>query len=810
MHDHDRGAALAEPMNAESNYYTCPMHPEVRQQGPGRCPICKMHLVPVKPGTQAPTVGPDQCQEGAGAAACCASDQGAGPPANTPRVSSNHGHDHAGRAHQEFNIEGGQGIYTCPMHPEIRHAGPGDCPICGMALEPLEPSAQSPDNSELRSMKRRFWVSAALTLPLFALEMLRHLPALATFTHESAHWFGWFGLAVATPVVFWGGWPFFVRAAHSLRNRSLNMFTLIALGIGAAFGYSLVAQMAPGLFPAAYKSHGVVEVYFEAAAVITTLVLLGQVLELKARSNTSAAIRSLLGLAPKTARRISPAGDEDLPLERVQKGDKLRVRPGEKIPVDGVVIEGQSSVNESMLTGEAIPAEKRAGDKVIGATLNGSGSLVIEARQVGAETVLSRIVQSVAQAQRSRAPIQRLADALSAWFVPLVIVAAMLTFFGWLIWGPEPALPYAVANAVAVLIIACPCALGLATPISIMVATGRGATSGVLFKEAQAIELMRKVTTLVVDKTGTLTEGKPSLATVEAMPPFSDGELLRLAASLEQGSEHPYAEALLAAARERKLKLSEAVSFETWAGKGVVGSVGERRIALGSKRLLDELGVFTDARLDRAEALRADGQTALFMAVNGVLAGVFGLVDAIKDSTPQALRSLEAQGVKVVMLTGDNGVTAETVARKLGIAEVRAEVLPEQKASVIREMQGRGEIVAMAGDGINDAPALAQAHVGIAMGSGTDIAMESAGVTLVKGDLQGIARARSLSQAAMRNIGQNLFFAFFYNAAGIPVAAGLLYPLLGWLLSPMLAAAAMSLSSVSVIGNALRLRSVQR
>ncbi len=809
MHDHDRGAALAKPMNAESNYYTCPMHPEVRQQGPGRCPICKMHLVPEKPGAQASTVGPDQCKEGPGAAACCASDHGAGPPANTPRVSSNHGHDHTGRSHQEFNIEGGQGIYTCPMHPEIRHAGPGDCPICGMALEPLEPSAQSPDDSELRSMKRRFWVSAALTLPLFALEMLRHLPALATFTHESAPWFGWFGLAVTTPVVSWGGWPFFVRAAHSLKNRSLNMFTLIALGVGAAFGYSLVAQFAPGLFPAAYKSHGVVEVYFEAAAVITTLVLLGQVLELKARSNTSAAIRSLLGLAPKTARRIRPTGDEDILLEHLHRGDKLRVRPGEKIPVDGVVIEGQSSVNESMLSGEAVPAEKRAGDKVIGATLNGSGSLVIEARQVGAETVLSRIVHLVAQAQRSRAPIQRLADSVSAWFVPLVILASLLTFVGWLTWRPGPALPYAVANAVAVLIIACPCALGLATPISIMVATGRGATSGVLFKDAQAIELMRKVTTLVVDKTGTLTEGRPSLAIVVAMPPFSDDELLRLAASLEQGSEHPYAEALLDAARKGKLKLSKAASFETRAGKGVVGSVEEKRIALGSKRLLEELGVSTDALHARAEALRADGQTTLFVAVNGALAGVFGLVDAIKESTPEALRSLQAQRVKVVMLTGDSRATAETVARKLGIAEVRGEVLPEHKAAIIKELQARDEIIAMAGDGINDAPALAQAHVGIAMGSGTDIAMESAGVTLVKGDLRGIARARSLSQATMHNIRQNLFFAFIYNAAGIPVAAGLLYPLLGWLLSPMLAAAAMSLSSVSVIGNALRLRGVK-
>jgi len=794
MHSHNQGAALAEPMNAESNYYTCPMHPEVRQQGPGRCPICKMHLVPEKTGTgagdeheQAPATHMPLEQESK----------------RDERVAAEHAPK--ARGHEGHNHDGGKDIYTCPMHPEIRHEGPGDCPICGMALEPLEPSAQSHDDSELRSMKRRFWVSAALTLPLFVLEMLRHLPALAAFTHESAPWLGWFGLAVATPVVFWGGWPFFVRAAHSLKNRSLNMFTLIALGVGAAFGYSLVAQLAPGLFPAAYKSHGVVEVYFEAAAVITTLVLLGQVLELKARSNTSAAIRSLLGLAPKTARRIGPQGDEDIPLEHVHKGDKLRVRPGEKVPVDGVVIEGQSSVNESMLTGEPVPAEKRAGDQVVGATLNGSGSLVIEARQVGAETVLSRIVHMVAQAQRSRAPIQKLADSVSAWFVPLVVLASILTFGAWLIWGPEPALPYAVANAVAVLIIACPCALGLATPISIMVATGRGATSGVLFKDAQAIELMRKVTTLVVDKTGTLTEGKPSLAVTEALPPFSENELLRLAASLEQGSEHPYADALLRAARERGLMLSQATSFETRAGKGVVGMVEEKRLALGSARLMEDLGIASTALASRAQALREDGQTALFFAVGGTLAGVLGLTDAIKESTGEALNSLANQNIRVVMVTGDNLQTAQTVARKLGISEVRADVLPDQKAAIVKELQGRGEIVAMAGDGINDAPALAQAEVGIAMGSGTDIAMETAGVTLVKGDLRAIARARSLSQAAMRNIRQNLFFAFIYNAAGIPVAAGLLFPVLGWLLSPMLAAAAMSLSSVSVIANALRL-----
>ncbi|CAG0982033.1 partial Copper-exporting P-type ATPase, partial [Planctomycetaceae bacterium] len=717
------------------------------------------------------------------------------PGEKTPQANGHEGHSHAV----------GKGIYTCPMHPEIRHEGPGDCPICGMALEPVEPSAQSPDDSELRSMKRRFWVSAALTLPLFVLEMLRHLPGLENFTHDSAPWFGWFGLAVATPVVFWGGWPFFVRGWQSLRNRSLNMFTLIALGVGSAFGYSFVAQLAPGLFPAEYMAHGVVDVYFEAAAVITTLVLLGQVLELKARSNTSAAIRGLLGLAPKTARRVAAGGDEDVPLEQVRKGDRLRVRPGEKVPVDGVVVEGQSSVDESMLTGEPVPAEKRSGDKVIGATLNGLGSMVIEATQVGQETMLSQIVHMVSQAQRSRAPIQKLADKVSAWFVPLVILAAALTFGGWLIWGPEPALPFAVANAVAVLIIACPCALGLATPMSIMVASGRGAKAGVLFKDAAAIEQMRKVTTLVVDKTGTLTQGRPSLVSIDAQEPFVQSELLRLAAGLELGSEHPYAQAILRAARDRGVAFSAAASLETRAGKGVVGHVEGKSVALGSARLLEELGIASESVTSQLAAHQQEGRTSLLMAVDGRLAGVFMLADAIKETTPEAVTALIESGIKLVMLTGDSRSTAQAVALKLGISEVRAEVLPGQKAEVVKELQARGEVVAMAGDGINDAPALAQAHVGIAMGTGTDIAMESAHVTLVRGDLRGIARARALSKATMANIGQNLFFAFFYNAAGIPVAAGLFYPLLGWLLSPILAAAAMSLSSVSVIANALRL-----
>ena len=699
---------------------------------------------------------------------------------------------------------GGKVEYTCPMHPEIVRDAPGSCPICGMALEPRVPSLDAGPDPELRDMTLRFWIAAALTLPLFVLAMAEMLGV--TLVHGRAR----VGteLALALPVCTWAAWPFYVRFEQSLKNRSLNMFTLIGLGIGVAFAYSLVAALAPDLFPRAFHNHdGTVGTYFEAAGVIVTLILLGQVLELRARSSTGAAIRKLLGLAPISARRVGVDGTEsDVPLDQVQVGDRLRVRPGEKIPVDGRVVEGTSSIDESMVTGEPIPVEKQANDRVIGGTVNGTGGLVIRAEKVGSETLLARIVAMVAEAQRSRAPIQTLADRVSAWFVPAVILAAIATFVVWSLTGPEPRMAHAIVNAVSVLIIACPCALGLATPMSIMVATGRGASLGVLFRNAEAIEVMRAVDTLVVDKTGTLTEGKPRLVSVVPAPAHDEAQLLHLAASLERASEHPLAAAIVAGATERGVQLAEVAQFSSVTGKGVRGQVDGRRVVLGNRAMMDADNVDTSAIAHRADELRVDGQTVMYVAIDGVLGGLVGVADPIKETTPDAIRALKAEGLRVVMMTGDSKVTANAVAKRLALHEVIAEVLPDQKAEHVARLQSQGRRVAMAGDGINDAPALARADVGVAMGTGTDVAMESAHVTLIKGDLRGIARARALSRATMTNIKQNLFFAFVYNAAGIPVAAGVFYSLTGWLLSPMLAALAMSLSSVSVIGNALRLR----
>jgi P-type Cu+ transporter len=736
--------------------YTCPMHPEVRSDKPGPCPKCGMALEAV-----------------AGA-----------PPSRTE--------------------------YTCPMHPEIVRGEPGSCPICGMALEPRTVTADEPDNFELREMTRRLAWSAMLAAPLFLLTM-----GTMVVGHGAVAWIppralAFIELALATPVVLWGGWPFFERMWASLVSRNLNMFTLIGIGTGTAYGYSVVATLVPRLFPDSLRGHdGEVGRYFEAAAVITALVLLGQVLELRARSRTSGAMRALLGLAPKTARLIAPDGTEsDVPLDRVQPGDRLRVRPGEKVPVDGVVMEGRSSVDESMMSGEPVPVEKGTGDRVTGATLNGTGALVIRAERVGADTLLAQIVRMVSEAQRSRAPIQRLADRVSSYFVPAVIAIAVLSFVVWSLVGPEPRLAHGLVAAVSVLIIACPCALGLATPMSIMVGVGRGAGLGVLIRNAEALEAFEKVDTLVVDKTGTLTEGRPALAAVEAAPGGQEAEVLQLAASLEQGSEHPLAAAIVAGARARGLTLEPASEFESVTGQGVRGTVAGRKVLLGNRSLLEGAGIDATALDDRAESLRGEGQTVMLVAIDGRLAGLIGVADPIKATTAEALRQLHDEGVRVVMATGDSRTTAAAVARKLGLDAFEAEVMPARKVEVVKRLQAEGRVVAMAGDGINDAPALAQAQVGIAMGTGTDIAMESAGVTLLKGDLRGIARARRLSRATMRNIRQNLFFAFFYNALGVPLAAGVLYPFFGLLLSPMVAAAAMSFSSVSVIGNALRLRRV--
>ncbi len=701
--------------------------------------------------------------------------------------------------------------YTCPMHPQILQMGPGSCPICGMALEPKVFSLDAEeDNSELRDMTRRFWICVVLALPLLILTMGEMLPGNPVMKVIPAGWFGWIQFFLATPVVLWGGLPFFERGWSSVLNRSPNMFTLIAIGTGAAYIYSVIALLFPNIFPSNFRGHmGEVALYFEAAAVITTLVLLGQVLELRARSQTSSAIKALLGLAPKTARVVETDGTEkDVPLEHVTAGMLLRVRPGEKVPVDGVVTDGRSSVDESMVTGEPFPVEKSADEQVTGGTVNGTGSFVMKAEKVGSETLLAQIVQMVSQAQRSRAPIQRLADSVSAYFVPAVLLVAIVTFAVWMVVGPEPRFIYALANAIAVLIVACPCALGLATPMSIMVGTGRGATAGVLVKNAEALEILEKVTTLVVDKTGTLTEGKPRLVTIVSN--IDETEFLSLAASLERQSEHPLAESIVAGAEERKVKIETISDFKSITGKGVSGKVGGRVVALGNDKLLEEIGVKIDARLaEQAEKLREEGQTVMFVAIDGMHAGILGVADPIKDSTAEAIKMLHDEGLKVVMVTGDNKVTAQSVAKRLGIDEVIADVLPEQKQQIIKRLQSEKNIVAMAGDGVNDAPALAQAEVGIAMGTGTDVAMESAGVTLVKGDLRGIVRAIKLSRATMSNIRQNLFFAFIYNLLGVPIAAGILYPFFGILLSPIIASAAMTFSSVSVITNALRLRSTK-
>ncbi len=743
--------------------YVCPMHPEVRQTGPGSCPQCGMALEP-----------------------------------EIPTLST-------------------QTEYTCPMHPEIVRDEPGSCPICGMALEPRTVTVDAEESAELRDMSRRFRFAVVLSLPILILAMGDLLPGKPISRLLAPHLRVLIELLLATPVCLWSAWPFYVRAVASVKNRSLNMFTLIGLGVSVAYLYSLIAALVPQIFPASFRAEGgEVAVYFEAAAVIVTLILLGQVLELRARSQTGAAIKALLGLAPKTARRLSDDGTEqDVPLDSVVAGDRLRVRPGEKVPVDGVVLEGSSSVDESMISGEPIPVAKQAGDALVGATINGTGSLVMRAEKVGAETLLSRIVAMVAEAQRSRAPIQKLADVVAGYFVPIVIAVAIITFAVWSWIGPEPRMAYALVNAVAVLIIACPCALGLATPMSIMVATGKGATLGVLFKNAEAIEVLRKVDTLVVDKTGTLTEGKPRLVSVALMrrstktlplPDTDESRLLYLAASLERGSEHPLAEAVVRGAEESGVELGAASDFASVTGKGVSGTVDGSSVALGNRALMEDLGLELGELTARADALRAKGQTVMFVAIDGAAAGFVGVADPIKESTPEAILQLHAEGLRIVMLTGDNQTTAEAVAGQLGIDEVVAGVLPDQKAAAVERFQNAGRTVAMAGDGINDAPALAQAEVGIAMGTGTDVAMESAGVTLVKGDLRGIVRARRLSRATMANIRQNLFFAFIYNALGVPVAAGVLYPFFGILLSPVIAAAAMSFSSVSVIANALRLR----
>jgi Cu+-exporting ATPase len=697
--------------------------------------------------------------------------------------------------------------YTCPMHPEIVQDHPGSCPKCGMALEPRTIEIEE-KNEELIDMTRRFWIGVALSLPVFLLAMVADLVPGLLPRGLSMQAVQWTEFVLATPVVFWCGWPFFERGWLSLKTRNLNMFTLIAIGVGVAWSYSLVALLLPGIFPPEMMhAGGTVAVYFEAAAVITTLVLLGQVLELRARSHTNAAIKLLLGLAPNLARIVRADGsEEDIPLEQVVPGDILRVRPGEKIPVDGSVTSGISSIDESMVTGEPIPVEKGVGDSLIGATVNGTGSLLMLAEKVGADTLLAQIVHMVSEAQRSRAPIQKLADVVAGYFVPTVVLIAVLTMIAWGFFGPEPRLAYAIINAVAVLIIACPCALGLATPMSIMVGTGKGATMGVLIKNAEALEIMEKVDTLIVDKTGTLTEGRPQLVSIQTSNGFDEDTVLRLAASLERASEHPLAEAIVRGAKDREISLTDTDQFESITGQGVSGTVDGRLVALGNTRLMQSLSVDFENLAAAAEAGRAQGQTVMLVAIDGKAAGLIGVADPIKQSTPEAIRDLHAEGVKIVMLTGDNHTTATAVADKLNIDQIEAEVSPDQKAEIVKKLQSEGHVVAMAGDGINDAPALAQAHVGIAMGTGTDVAMESAGVTLVKGDLRGIVRARRLSRATMRNIRQNLFFAFIYNSLGVPVAAGVLYPVFGLLLSPMIAAAAMSFSSVSVISNALRLR----
>jgi Cu+-exporting ATPase len=742
-----------ESPDAKPVEYICPMHPEVSKMGPGSCPKCGMALEPATPSDVI--------------------------------------------KHSDW---------TCPMHPQISRDGPGQCPICGMNLEPREVTTDE-SNPELTSMTRRFWLGAVLTVPLLALMVSDLLPARPLQHLIKPGVLGWLQFALATPVVLWGGLPFFERGWQSILHRSLNMFTLIAIGTGAAYLYSLVAVIAPSLFPPSFRDMtGSVPLYFEAATVVTVLVLLGQVLELKARTQTSSAIKALLGLAPSTARRVAADGAEsDVALSDVHVGDRLRVRPGEKVPVDGEVLEGSSSVDESMVTGEAIPLEKTAGIKVTGATINGTGSFLMKAEKIGADTLLARIVQMVSQAQRSRAPIQRLADVVAAYFVPAVLLISVITFIVWGLFGPQPRFAHGLVNAVAVLIVACPCALGLATPMAIMVGTGRGASAGILIRNAQALEVFEKVNTLVVDKTGTLTEGKPKLTTVVALEGFDESGVLQLVASLEQASEHPLAAAIIAGAKEKKLEFLAVTDFQSITGKGVVGTLQGKKISIGNAALMTDVGGSADALTQQAEKLQAEGQTVMFVASGKQLAGLIAVADPIKETTAEAIDALKKEGIRVVMVTGDNKTTAAAVAKKLGI-DFHADVLPDKKADVIKELQAKGAIVAMAGDGVNDAPALAQAQVGIAMGTGTDVAMETGGITLVKGDLLGIVKARRLSQHTMSNIRQNLFFAFFYNAIGVPVAAGVLFPAFGLLLNPMIAAGAMSLSSVSVIGNALRLR----
>ena len=757
-HSHKHTSSQAGPTETkEPSLYVCPMDAEVRASQPGACPKCGMALEPAAPAV--------------------------------PLV----------------KIE-----YVCPMHPEIVRDDPGACPICGMALEPRTVTLDDAPSPELVDMTRRFWISAALSLPLFILAMSDMLPDQPLQHFLSTRFLMWIQFVLATPVVLWCGWPFFERGWLSIVNRNFNMFTLIAIGVGAAYAYSVVATMFPGIFPESFYGHsGSVAVYFEAAAIITTLVLLGQVLELRARSQTSSAIKALLGLSPKVARLIRDDGrEEDVPLDRVKVGDRVRVRPGEKVPVDGIVLDGMTSIDESMVTGEAIPVEKQKGSKVTGGTVNATGSVVIEAQRVGSETLLAQIVRMVSEAQRTRAPIQRLADTVSAYFVFAVLVVAVITAAVWALLGPQPRMAFAIVNAVSVLIIACPCALGLATPMSIMVGVGRGATEGVLIKNAEALEVLEKVDTLVVDKTGTLTQGKPQVSEVVTLPGGDRKEILRLAASIERASEHPLAAAIVEAAEKEGVRLTTTEDFRSLTGKGVLGTVDGRSIALGNLALLQELPIDPAALLGRAEELRREGHTVMFVAVDRYVAGLVAVSDPIKPSTREAIEILHREGIRIVMLTGDSRTTAEAVARRLGINRVEAEVLPDQKVQVIKRLQSERRIVAMAGDGVNDAPALAQAHVGIAMGTGTDVAIESAHITLVKGDLRGIAKARRLSRATMRNIRQNLFFAFAYNVLGVPIAAGALYPFFGILLSPIIASAAMTFSSVSVIANALRLRRV--
>ncbi len=732
--------------------------------------------------------------------------------ANHPHHHHHHGHSTSPVAASSKPSSPGMvnaQVYTCPMHPQIRQTEPGNCPICGMALEPEVATLETGPSPELADMSRRFWIGLVLSIPVLALEMGGHLTNLHMLLGPQTS--NWLQLVLATPVVLWAGWPFFERGWKSLVTRHLNMFTLIAMGTGAAWIYSVVATVAPGLFPVTFRAEGgSVAVYFEAAAVITVLVLLGQVLELRAREQTGGAIRALLDLAPKTARRVRADGiDEDVGLDAVAVGDRLRVRPGEKVPVDGLLLEGRSSVDEAMITGESMPVTKDVGSKLIGGTMNQTGGFVMEAGKVGSDTMLSRIVRMVAEAQRSRAPIQRLADEVSGWFVPVVIGVALVAFAVWMIYGPEPRFAHALVAAVAVLIIACPCALGLATPMSIMVGVGRGASLGVLIKNAEALERFEKVDTLVIDKTGTLTEGRPKVTAIVPVEGVSEAELLRLAATIERASEHPLALAIVNAASERGIALGDATDFDSPVGKGATGVVEGKRLILGSHRIMEEEGVDVTAMTAKAEELRNDGATVIFTAIDGRLAGLFAIADPIKATTPDAVKALIEDGIRVVMLTGDNKTTALAVARRLGISEVEAEVLPEDKSKIVSRLRSEGRIVAMAGDGVNDAPALAAADVGVAMGTGTDVAIESAGVTLLKGDLQGIVRARQMSRATMSNIRQNLFFAFIYNAAGVPVAAGVLYPVFGLLLSPIIAAAAMALSSVSVIANSLRLRNMK-